>query len=232
MYQLQIMVRYANFNLNDHAGLEGGYLMENIDIKKQLKELYGPSDKDFVLVEVPQMQFLMIEGEGSPQSDCYVDCVKWLFSVIYPIKFIAKKMMSRNFVAPPLEGLWWADDMDDFINGNQDNWKWQMMIATPDWISTQIYDEAVDKAAKKLGEVPDSLRLEKFREGLSVQILHKGPYDEEAPVIARLHNEFLPANNLSENGHHHEIYLNDPRRTAPQKLKTVLRQPVRKIDNT
>ena len=201
--------------------------MEKIDFKKQLKELYLPSDKDFVMVDVPEMQFVMIDGEGSPEDEILSHAVQWLFSVIYPIKFIAKKKMGKDFVAPPLEGLWWADDMEDLVAGNKDKWQWRMMIVTPDWASDEMFEEAVTKAGKKLGDVPDSLRLENFAEGLSVQIMHIGPYSEEAPTIARLHSEFLPANELVVNGHHHEIYLNDPRRTAPEKLKTVLRQPVR-----
>lgn len=201
--------------------------MEKIDFKKKFKELYLPSNKDFVLVDVPEMQFVMIDGEGSPDGENYIQAVQWLFSVIYPIKFIAKKQMGKDFVAPPLEGLWWADDMDDYISGNKDNWKWRMMIVTPDWVNQEMFEKAVTKAEKKLGKVPNSLRLENYNEGKSVQIMHIGAYSEEAPTLARLHKDFLPKNNLIPNGYHHEIYLNDPRRVVPEKLKTVLRQPVR-----
>ncbi len=201
--------------------------MEKIDFKKKLKELYVPSPKDFILVEVPEMQFVMIEGVGPPEGEVYTHAVQWLYSVIYPIKFIAKKQIGKEFVAPPLEGLWWADDMDDFINNNRDNWKWRMMMVTPDWVDRGMFDQAVAKAENKLGEVPESLRLENFHEGKSVQIMHIGPYSEEAPTIERMHKEFMPEHNLTPNGHHHEIYLGDPRRVAPEKLKTVLRQPVR-----
>lgn len=201
--------------------------MEKTDFKKKLKELYLPSNKDFALVNVPEMQFVMIDGEGSPDGEGYTQAVQWLFSVIYPIKFIAKKKIGKDFVAPPLEGLWWADDMDDFVSGNKDNWKWRAMIVTPDWVNQEMFEKAVTKAEKKLGEVPGSLRLENYNEGKSVQIMHIGAYSDEAPTLARLHKEFLPENNLMPNGHHHEIYLNDPRRVAPEKLKTVLRQPVR-----
>ncbi len=203
--------------------------MEKIDFKKQLKELYLPSDKGFVVVEVPDMQFLMIDGQGSPDTENYRQAVQWLFSVVYPIKFIAKKLMGKDFVAPPLEGLWWADDMENFATGDKDKWKWRMMIVTPDWVTQEMFEQALTKAKKKLGEEPQSLRLERYAEGLSVQIMHIGPYSEEGPVIARMHEEFLPESGLAPNGHHHEIYLGDPRKTAPEKLKTVLRQPVRKI---
>jgi len=202
--------------------------MEKIDFKKQLKELYLPSDKGFVVVKVPDMQFLMIDGQGSPEGESYTKAVQWLFSVVYPIKFIAKKLVDKDFVAPPLEGLWWADDMENFAAGDKDKWKWRMMIVTPDWVTQGMFEQALEKAKKKLGEAPQSLRLERYAEGLSVQIMHIGPYSEEGPTIARMHEEFLPENGLVVNGHHHEIYLGDPRKTVPEKLKTVLRQPVRK----
>ncbi len=197
-------------------------LPAQIDLKR-LKELYVPSEKDFVLVDVPEMQFVMIDGEGSPD-----DAVQWLFSVIYPIKIIAKKRMGKDFVEAPLEGLWWADDMEDFIAGNKDKLKWRMMIVTPDWLSAEMFEQAVAEVEKKLGEAPASLRLESYDEGKSVQIMYVGPPSEEGPTIARLHDEFLPAHDLIPNGYHHEIYLNDPRRVAPEKLRTVVRQPVRR----
>ena len=206
--------------------------MKKEDIKKQLKEFYQPTHKEFSIVDVPKWRFLMIDGEGSPGSEVYSHAVAWLYSVIYPIKFIAKKKYGKDFVAPPLEGLWWADDMNDFIEVNKDNWKWRMMIVLPDWSEEELqelFDEAVTKAEKKLGKRPDTLRMEYFEEGKSVQIMHIGPYSEEGPIIAKMHEEFIPQNGLIENGYHHEIYLNDPRRTAPEKLKTVLRQPVKEI---
>jgi len=202
--------------------------MKKEDIKKQLKEFYQPTHKEFTIVDVPKMRFLMINCEGAPESKAFTDSVAWLYSVTYPVKFIAKKRYGKDFVAPPFEALMWADDMNDFINDNKDNWKWQLMINFPAWVSDETFEEAVLKAEKKLGERPKSLRMEYFTEGKSVQIMHIGPYSEEGPTLARLHSEFLPANGLVPTGHHHEIYLNDPRRTAPEKLKTVLRQPVKK----
>ena len=151
-----------------------------------------------------------------------------VFAVIYPIRRIARERMGKNFVAPPLEGLWWADDMKDFICGNRDKLNWRMMIVyEPEWLTAQMFDDALATAKARLGEPPASLRLERYHEGLSAQIMYVGPNNKEAPTIARLHKEFLPTHNLIPDGHHHEIYLNDPRRVAPEKLKTVLRQPVR-----
>ncbi|MEE9315102.1 MAG: GyrI-like domain-containing protein [Rhizobiaceae bacterium] len=203
--------------------------MEKTDIKKQLKELYKPTHKNFSIVDVPELQFVMIEGIGKPEGEAYAAAIPWLYSVAYPIKFIAKKKLAKDFVVGPLQGLWWADDMGDFVNGNRDRWRWQMMITLPDWVGEELFEEGVAKASTKLGDRPDSFRLEKFTEGKCVQILHIGSYADEAPTIARMHNEFIPENGLALTGHHHEIYLSDPRRVAPEKLKTILRQPVREV---
>ena len=202
--------------------------MKDADMKARLKELYLPPEKDFVLVDVPEMRFIMIDGRGAADRSALDHAVKWLFTAIYPIKRIARERMGKNFVEPPLEGLWWADDMQDFICGNRDKLNWRMMIVyEPDWLTAEMFDDAVATAKARLGEPPASLRLESYHEGLSAQIMHVGPPSEEGPTIARLHREFLPAHNLIPNGHHHEIYLTDPNRVAPEKLKTVLRQPVR-----
>jgi hypothetical protein len=202
--------------------------MNDADMKARLKELYLPPAKDFVLVDVPEMRFVMIDGQDAADRAALDRAVKWLFAAIYPVKRIARERMGKNFVEPPLEGLWWADDIQDFICGKRDKLNWRMMIVyEPDWLTPEMFDDAVATATTRLGEPPASLRLERYPEGLSVQIMYLGPPSEEASTIARLHQEFLPAHNLTPNGHHHEIYLNDPNRVAPEKLKTVLRQPVR-----
>ncbi|MBU2980584.1 GyrI-like domain-containing protein [Lentibacter algarum] len=200
--------------------------MNKTDLKKQLKEFYQPSSKAYSVVDVPEMPFVSVEGQGAPEGEAYSHAVQWLYSVIYPMKFIAKQKYRKDFVAPPLEGLWWADDWSDFKTDKRDNWKWRMMITTPTWVDQTLFDEAVAKATKKLGNAPESLKLAPFHEGKSVQIMHIGPYAEEAPVIDSMHNVFMPENGLKPRGEHHEIYISDPRRTAPEKLKTVLRQPV------
>lgn len=203
---------------------------EKVDLKRQLKHLYAPPAGRFVTVEVPVMQYLMVDGSGDPNtSDQYRDAVEWLYSVSYPAKFMSKRELGKDYTVMPLEGLWWADDMDTFISRQKDKWSWTMMILQPDWIAAQMIEAAIKKAADKRGEPPKSLRLEKLDEGLCVQTMHIGSYDEEGPVLAKLHGEFLPQNGLAETGHHHEIYIGDPRKTAPEKLKTVLRQPVRRI---
>ncbi len=202
--------------------------MEKIDFKKTLRYLYQPTAKDFSLVEVPAMQFVMTDGSGSPAGGDYADAMSWLYSVAYSVKFASKLDLGRDYTVMPLEGLWWAEDMDAFATDDKDAWLWTAMIMHPDWIPEDMFQAAVEKSADKLGDPRQSLRMATVSEGLSVQIMHIGPYADEAPTIARLHQEYLPEHGLTENGHHHEIYLSDPRRTAPEKLKTVIRQPVKR----
>ena len=203
--------------------------MEKIDFKKTMKALWQPPAGRFVLVEVPRMQFAMVDGKGDPNTaPAYARAVEWLYSVSYPLKFMSKKELGRDYTVPPLEGLWWADDMASFLTRDKGAWSWTMMIMQPDWITPRMFDAAIEKAVAKRGDAPQTLRLEAFEEGLCVQILHVGSYDDEGPVIRRLHEECLPENGLVETGHHHEIYLSDPRKVAPEKLRTVLRQPVRR----
>ncbi len=205
--------------------------MEKTDFKKTMKPLWQPSAKDFAIVEVPVMQFAMIDGKGDPNTAAeYRTAVEWLYGIAYTLKFMSKLDLSHDYTVPPLEGLWWAEDMAKFSADDKGNWLWTAMIMQPDWITTAMFDAAVEKVkAKREEQPPTSLRLEPYNEGLSVQIMHVGPYSAEAPTIAKLHGEFLPENGLSENGHHHEIYLSDPRRSAPEKLKTVIRQPVKRV---
>jgi hypothetical protein len=207
--------------------------MKDADLKARLKELYLPPAREFILVEVPDMRFVMIDGRGAADRSSLNHATRWLFAVIYPIKRLARERMGKDFVEPPLEGLWWADDVQDFISGNREKLNWRMMIVyEPDWLTAEMFDDAVATAKARLGEPPASLRLETYHEGLSAQIMYVGPNSKEVPTIARLHREFLPAHNLIPNGHHHEIYLTDPNRVAPEKLKTVLRQPVRSSRQT
>jgi len=205
--------------------------MDKIDFKKSLKHLYGTKKGKFDLVEVPNMQFLKIAGKGDPNTDeSYKNALETLYSVAYKIKFISKKTLERDYIVPPLEGLWWADDMASFTGGDKSQWYWEMMIMTPDWISQGIYQQGLDAATAKAPLAARGLlRLESYDEGLSLQTLHIGPYDDEAPLIAHMHNNLMPDMGLSAEGKHHEIYFNDPRKTDPAKLKTMLRQPVKRV---
>jgi len=203
-------------------------MAEKIDFKKSLKALYAPPVGRFVQVEAPPLPYLMIDGAGDPnRATSYKSAVEWLYSVSYPLKFMSKKELGRDYAVMPLEGLWWARDMSTFLSREKDKWSWTMMILQPDWITPEMVDVAVAKAGVKLGARPPSLRLETLEEGLCVQTMHVGSYDDEGPLLARLHGEYLPQNGLAESGHHHEIYIGDPRKTPPERLKTILRQPVR-----
>ncbi len=206
--------------------------MSKVDFKRELRHLYAPSAKGFDVVDVPDMNFLMIDGHGDPNTAPeYEDAVSALYAVAYQIKFVSKNEMARDYVVPPLEGLWWAEDMASFAEARDKSvWDWTMMIMTPEWITQQVHAQALDrvKAKKDLPSLV-KMRLQAYHEGLAVQIMHVGPYDAEGPTLARMHNEWMPQNGYVENGKHHEIYLGDPRRTAPERLKTVLRQPIRKV---
>jgi len=202
--------------------------MEKIDFKKVLKPLYSPPTGEFAVIEVPTMQFVKLDGEGDPnESPSYKSAVEWLYSVSYAMKFAAKGQLGMDYVVPPLEGLWWAADPKSFVRRDKDQWHWTMMIMAPDIIDWEIFSGAVAKASKKLDQPPEGLRIEAYAEGLSLQTLHIGSYDDEGPVLARLHDEVMPDKGMNFNGPHHEIYLGDPRKTEPSKLRTILRQPVK-----
>src|SRR5262245_20364496 len=193
---------------------------------ERLRELYLPPEKQFTLVDVPEIRFAVIDGKGNPRSDECAEAVKWLYSVVHIIKPLVKKRLGKNFVEPPLECLCWADKMKDFIEGNRDKWKWRIMIVFIDWITQEQFEDAVAQVEGKRGPAPKTLRLENLHEGKCVQIMHVGDYDEIAAVCEKLYNEYLPENHLKPISHYHEIYLNDPTRTAPNKRRMVIRQPV------
>jgi len=202
--------------------------MAKTDFKKQLKHLYQPSSKDVSVVDVPDMNFLMVDGQGDPgTSPEYQEALEALYTVAYQLKFTIKgRDPELDYVIPPPEGLWWAKDMGAFSMNDRDAWQWTAMIMQPEQVTEALFAEAVDKIKQKkhlpgLGK----LRLERYHEGRAVQILHLGPYSAEGPTIEKLH-AFARENGYQLRGKHHEIYLSDPRRTAPEKIKTVIRQPV------
>jgi hypothetical protein len=206
--------------------------MEKLDLKKQHKRLYVPPVGRFELIDMPPFDYLMIDGEGDPNSAAdYVQAVEALYTAAYTLKFKSKAELGRDYVVPPLEGLWWSDDMDDFITRRKDRWKWTMMNAVPDFIDPAFANAAI-AAARKKKPLPalGRLRVERLDEGRVAQTMHIGSYNEEGPTLRRLHEEFLPENGLRPTGKHHEIYLGDPRKTSADRLKTILRQPVEPAD--
>jgi hypothetical protein len=204
--------------------------MEILDLKKTLKYLYVPSAKTFSIVDVPPMNFIMIDGQGNPNtSPVYSEAVQALYTCAYTLKFKIKKELGVDYPVMASEGLWWMDDMRDFSVGRKDDWKWTMMIMQPEIITSAFFVQAIDEVLTKKGQPAlTRLRLERYEEGNAAQILYVGPYADEGPTISRLHL-FIRENGWINTGKHHEIYLGDPRRSAPGKLRTVIRQPMGKV---
>jgi len=202
--------------------------MKKVDLRKELKHLYNPSAKEVTVVDVPPMNFLMADGEGNPNtSEHYRHAVEALYAVSYALKFMIKKGVdATDYAVMPLEGLWWADDMARFTVDDKDAWRWTMMIRQPEFVTEELVQEARSQVEKKKGPLPalPKMRFESFHEGRAAQIMHHGPFSEEGPTVERLHG-FIEGQGNKLSGKHHEIYLKDPRRTAPERLKTVIRQP-------
>ncbi|MGA5298836.1 GyrI-like domain-containing protein [Nucisporomicrobium flavum] len=203
-------------------------MAEKIDFRKTIGA-YRARRGSFAVVEVPDLQYLMIDGHGDPnRGRAFADAAEALYPLAYRLKFASKQTLGRDYVVMPLEGLWWANDMDSFTAArDKSRWDWTLMIMVPDWIDEAMMAAAVEQVGA--GGRPrrlDDVRLQSLSEGRCVQTLHVGPYDAEAEVLARMHDEFIPGNGLRMTGRHHEIYLSDARRVEPSKLRTILRQPV------
>ena len=201
--------------------------METVDLVKQWKRLYRPPGQEVTVVDVPTLRFLMVDGEGDPNhSDSFQAAIEALFTLSYTIKFQIKKGPRQiDYKVMPLEGLWWADDPRDFILANKDKWKWTAMIAQPEFVSDEDVATGRSNVQRKKKEMDLSrIRFESYTEGMSAQILYTGSFAGEGPTIEKIHAAISAASKQLR-GKHHEIYLNDMRRTAPEKLKTILRQP-------
>ena len=200
--------------------------MPRIDFKRELKHLYSPRKGKLGIVDVPQMAFLMIDGHGDPNTSTdYQEVLNALYAMAYTLKF-AVKALGNDFSVMPLEGLWWMEGMSAFSLENKDRWDWTMMIMQPEWVTAELVETARQEVARK--KDPPALpriRFGTYHEGLSVQMMYVGPYDEEHETIMGLH-AYAEEEGYVLHGKHHEIYLSDPRRTAPEKLRTVIRQPV------
>lgn len=202
-------------------------MVAKTDLKKTL-DGYRARRGEFRVLEVPPLPYLMVDGHGDPNTaQEYADALAALYPVAYKLKFASKKD-GRDYVVPPLEALWWAEDMEAFTRvRDKSQWDWTAMIMTPDWITGAMVDAALDVvAAKDRPASLDKVRWETLDEGTCVQTLHLGPYDDEGPVLEEMHERFVPEHGLRMTGKHHEIYLGDPRRVEPAKLRTILRQPV------
>ncbi|MEZ5715554.1 MAG: GyrI-like domain-containing protein [Paracoccaceae bacterium] len=210
--------------------------MEKLDFKRRDKALYAARPDGWQRVEIPEMAFLAIDGQGDPNGPGYAAALMALYPMAYGVKF-AEKAAGRDFAVPPLEALWWADDPAAFHADDRSDWRWTAMLRVPETVTAGAVEAVragvLAKQLKKADGADPGLiaavRLERFAEGDCLQHLHVGPYADEAPVLAALHSEVMPAMGLTFGGKHHEIYLGDPRRVAAEKLKTILRQPVRPL---
>ncbi len=200
-----------------------------IDVKKTERDLYDPPKGKFSTVDVPPMKFYMINGKGDPNtSQEFKDAIETLYAVSYGLKMpFKKKHPGKDYIVPPLEGLWYMDDMRKWTMENKADWQFTLMIRVPGVVPDADATTAIGSVrVKKSPPSIDKVRFESFHEGKSVQTMHVGPFDAEPPVIAKMHS-WIKENGFTVNGHHHEIYLSDMRRVAPEKMRTVLRQPVK-----
>jgi hypothetical protein len=210
---------------------------QKIDLRKKYKHLYQPSARQAAIVDVPEFNFAMLDGVIEPNetpgtSPAFRHAFEALYGTAYTLKFMSK-LRKRNpidYTVMALEGLWWVES-GEFDFAKKEPWHWTMMVMQPDHITAEMFREALEQLKKKGkgGPALDELRFERFHEGLSVQIMHVGPYAEEPPTIEKMH-AFAHAHGYRLRGRHHEIYLGDPRRSKPERLKTVLRHPIEKID--
>jgi len=203
--------------------------MRTTNYRKDLKHLYHASLRNAGLIQVPEMQFLMVDGEGDPNtSQDFQDAVEALYSLSYTLKFMIKKGEQQiDYKVLPLEGLWWTEDMADFSPENKKDWHWTVMIMQPEYVTTALVDQAREQVKHKKDPVALShVRFESYTEGQSAQIMHIGPFSEEGPTVEKLHT-YIREQGLDLRGKHHEIYLSDTRRAAPENWKTILRQPVK-----
>jgi hypothetical protein len=200
--------------------------MTKLDLKKEYRHLYNPSSKECSIVDVPELQYLMVDGAGDPNTSvAYTEAVEALYAMSYTLKFTSKQE-SVDYTVMPLEGLWWTPNLAEFSTEDKSAWEWTAMMVQPEHITADLVDSAAEEVRRKKNPAAlDRVRFEPYREGLAVQILYFGPYADEATTIERLHR-FAIDGGYQLRGKHHEIYLSDPRRTAPDKLRTVIRQPI------
>jgi len=200
--------------------------LDKLDLAKKYPHYYRAKTTPEI-VNIEEAKYVTIVGKGAPDSPIFQKKIKAIYSVAYSIKSICKKQ-GKDFVVPKLEGIWWVESDKPYFEVPRKEWHWKLLIMVPDYVSQQIFIKAKEEAMKKkkLEEI-EQVKLEKTREGLCVQALHIGPYDTEYKTIQKM-EQYIKENNLIKNGPHHEIYLSDPRKTPPHKLKTILRQPVKK----
>lgn len=201
-------------------------MAEKVDLKRL--DAYRAKQGELRIVDVPELQYLMLDGRGDPNGAAFAEALEALYPLAYALKLASKRELGRDYAVMPLEGQWWADDMESFtVARDKASWQWTLLMLVPDWIDRAAFEAAVTAvAAKRAPARLADIRLEPLAEGRCVQTLHVGAFDDEGPVLERMHHEFIPAHGLRMTGRHHEIYLSDARRVEPAKRRTILRQPV------
>ncbi len=206
--------------------------MTKLDLKKTFKDLYNPSAKAVSEVVVPPMNYIMVDGTGDPNNMAeFQPRAEVLYGLSYTLKFASKQQLGQDYGVMPLEGLWWVEDLKpvDPTIGDRSDWKWTLMIMQPEHITNEFYEAAVESVLHKKNPVLlPSCRFERCEEGRAAQVLHIGPYSAEKPNIDRVH-AYIVEHGGVPSGKHHEIYIGDPSKSAPEKLKTILRQPFKSI---
>lgn len=202
-----------------------------IDLKRDHRQLYQPASADWSELEVPPIHYLAVDGHGDPNSaPRYAAAVSALFTTAYAVRHALRARTGLELVVGPLEGLWTSAHPSSFVDRRKDDWDWTMLIPLPGAVTTEDVEGGRAAAYRKKPALPvPEVQLRTITEGRCLQILHVGSYDDEGPTLARLHDELMPQLGVTFNGPHHEIYLGDPRRAAPHRLRTVLRQPIRDL---
>lgn len=204
-------------------------MSEKVDFKKTL-DCYQARPGEFRVVDIPEMSYLMVDGQGDPNSSpAFAESLESLYPVAYTLKFASRRELGRDYVVPPLEGLWWAADMEAFTTArDKSRWEWTLLLMVPDWIDAEFVESAIAVVGDKKQRPArlDDLRLAILTEGRCVQTLHVGSFDDEAAALAQMHHEFIPGHGLALTGTHHEVYFSDVRRVAADRRRTLLRQPV------
>ena len=200
---------------------------EKLDLRKKLTRLYHPPVGDVEVLRIPRMKYIMVDGRGSPESDDFHQAIGTMYNVAYTMKFRSKKLLKKDYNVMALEGLWWMEG-GGFDPVRRESWQWTLMIVQPDFVTPKLFADSVKKAkAKKNPPGLELARLAPFAEGLCAQTVHVGPYSTESQTIALL-DAFVKDHGYKMVGKHHEIYMGDPRRAAPSKLRTIIRHPIAK----